>query len=61
MCNPSSGHHPAYDICTSMKFDILAMMETSHAIHQVDTDISEPGNIYLGDAGHWLQLVTPQL
>ncbi|KEF53539.1 uncharacterized protein A1O9_10514 [Exophiala aquamarina CBS 119918] len=60
---PSSGPHPAYNnIYASMQFDIPAMMDTSRATQQVDTDFSEPGAaIFMGGPAHWLQLIRPQL
>jgi hypothetical protein len=42
---PTSGPHPAYNIGTSRQYDNWAMVESSHATHQVDTTVSEPGTI----------------
>jgi hypothetical protein len=41
----TSGPHLVYNIATSRQYDNWAMAESSHATHQVDTTVSEPGII----------------
>ena len=40
----TSGPHPACNIGTSRQYDNWAIMESSHATHEVDTTVSEPGS-----------------